>query len=88
MQESIPLLSFPCTFHLKVMGKSNAEFEAAVIAILHTHVPELGEAAVTRRASTQQNYISLNICFTATSRAQLDVLYTELQRCEHVLMTL
>ncbi len=88
MQDSVPLLSFPCDFDIKVMGRAGEEFEATVIAILRKHVPDLGEAAVSRRKSTQQNYISLNIHLNATSRAQLDAIYTDLHQCGQVLMTL
>lgn len=82
------LLTFPCDFLLKVMGQNHPEFEAQVITIVRNHVPALGEGAVSRRASTQQRYVSLTIQFVAQSRAQLDALYQELNNCPLVLMSL
>ena len=88
MQESSSLLKFPCDYHIKVMGRAGEDFETKVIMIMRKYVPDLSDTAVSRRKSTQQNYISLNIHFNASSRAQLDAIYADLQQCEHVLMTL
>jgi uncharacterized protein len=82
------ILTYPCDFLLKVMGENHPEFEATVISIVRNHVPTLGEAAVSRRDSNQQRYVSLSVQFIAHSRAQLDALYQELHDCPRVLMTL
>jgi len=82
------LLKFPCEFPIKVMGPATDEFEYAVIAIFRRHVPDLGEAAVTRRASAANNYAALTVTITATDKAQLDAIYQELNTHELVLMTL
>lgn len=88
MEESSSLLSFPCDYHIKVMGRAGEEFEEKVRAVLRKHIPDLTEEAVTHRKSSQQNYISLNIHIQATSRAQLDAIYTDLNQSGHVLMML
>ena len=88
MDKSAPLLSFPCEFDIKVMGRAGEEFEAKMTALIRRHLPDLAEGAISRRKSTQQNYLSLNIHFTATSREQLDAIYTDLHQCSDVLMTL
>jgi uncharacterized protein len=88
MNTTESLLTFPCDYHLKVMGKRGDEFEMAVLQIVRKHVPTLGEAAVQRRDSAQNNYCSLSIQFTADSRAQLDAMYLELRHCPLVLMAL
>ena len=82
------LLSFPCEYHLKVMGENHPEFEIQVITIVRQHVPGLGEAAISRRDSSQQRYVSLSIQFVAQSREQLDALYQELHNCPRVIMAL
>jgi len=81
-------MTFPCRFPIKVMGRGDEAFEIAVLQILHRHVPDLAENAITRRDSRQGNYAALSIVIQARSRAQLDALYTELSACEQVLMAL
>lgn len=82
------LLSFPCQFPIKVMGRNEPELEATVNTIVRRHVPDLGEGAITLRQSGKGNYISLTVTINATSKAQLDDLYRELSACELTLMVL
>ncbi|MDH5407782.1 MAG: DUF493 domain-containing protein [Gammaproteobacteria bacterium] len=82
------LLSFPCQFPIKVMGRCGIELEAEITTIVRRHVPDLGEAAITMRESKQGNYLALTVNITATSQEQLDNLYRELSACELTLMVL
>jgi putative lipoic acid-binding regulatory protein len=82
------LLEFPCDFVVKVMGRTGPDFEAAAVAILRRHVPDLAEGAVTVRASRAGNYSALSARFRANSREQLDALYRELTACDQVVMAL
>jgi hypothetical protein len=82
------LLKFPCDFVVKVMGRAGPEFEAAAVTILHRHVPDLAEGAISVRASRGGNYLALSATFRATSREQLDALYRELTACDQVVMAL
>jgi len=82
------LFEFPCTFPLKVMGKNLPEFEAAVLAIVRQHVPDLSEGAVTTRPSSGDKWLSLTVTINAQSKAQLDAIYLALNASEHVVMTL
>ncbi len=81
-------LEFPCTFPIKVMGPATEAFEALVVEIMRRHVPDLGEAAVTRRPSRAGTYLALTVTVRATSREQLDNIYRELSAAEQVLMAL
>jgi putative lipoic acid-binding regulatory protein len=82
------LLSFPCEFPIKVMGRSSETFEAEVVGIVRKHAPDLSEDAVTSRASGKGNYIAVTVIVTATSKEQLDNIYLELNAHEDVMMTL
>ena len=82
------VFNLPCTFPLKVIGRNTADFEAFVIAIVQRHVPELDVSLVTSRASSQNAYLSVTVTFIASSREQLDALYSDLSRHEQVLMLL
>ncbi len=82
------LLEFPCQFPIKVMGKSNLEFDLLVIEIVRRHVPDLLEQAVTTRASKDANYVAVTVTIKATSKAQLDAIYQDLTSHPQVLMAL
>jgi uncharacterized protein len=82
------LLSFPCQFPIKIIGKNTPEFEGIVVAILNKHVPDLGEGAIILHPSEQQNYLSMTATINATSQAQLDNLYRDLSGHPEVIMAL
>lgn len=82
------LLEFPCQFPIKIMGHNTPELEATVFEIVRRHVPDLGEGAITQRESRKSKYIALTVTITATSKQQLDALYTELSGHELTLMVL
>jgi len=76
---------FPCEFPIKAMGRASPELEAAVVEIMHRHVPDLGEGAIQMRESGKGNYVSITVFVQARSRAQLDAIYMDLTACELVL---
>ncbi|MEJ2361732.1 MAG: DUF493 domain-containing protein [Gammaproteobacteria bacterium] len=88
MSRDQDIFAFPCRFPIKVMGRGDAAFENAVAQILHKHLPQLPENAISRRNSRQSNYSALTIVIEAQSREQLDAIYRDLTACEHVLMAL
>jgi putative lipoic acid-binding regulatory protein len=79
------LFNFPCEFPVKAMGRACPELEAAVIEIMQRHVPDLGEGAISIRASGKGNYVAITVLVQARSREQLDAIYMDLTACEHVL---
>ena len=83
-----PLLGFPCSFPIKVMGRGGEDFELLVVELVRRHVPDLGEGAVKSRTSRRGNYISVTVTVQARSREQLDAIYRELSACERVIMAL
>jgi putative lipoic acid-binding regulatory protein len=82
------VFSFPCTFPIKAIGRSSADFQATVVSIIRRHAPDLDDSAVTSRFSGQGNYLSISATFMAHSREQLDALYVELTGHEQVLWVL
>jgi len=82
------LLTFPCEFPIKVMGRRSETFESEVVEIVRKHAPDLSEDAVTRRGSGKGNYIAVTVIITATSKEQLDNIYLELNAHKAVMMTL
>ena len=72
------LIPFPSPFPLKIMGRSDANLETIVLAIVRRHDPGFAEAQMEKRASSGGNYLSLTCTVTATSKEMLDALYSEL----------
>jgi len=82
------LLTFPCEFPIKVMGRSSETFETEVVGIVRKHAPDLSRNAVTSRTSGKGNYVAITVIVTATSKEQLDNIYLELNAHKAVMMTL
>ena len=72
------LLEFPCDFPLKIMGKAENELAQVVLEIVTKHAPGFDGASMEMRASSGGNYLSLTCTVVATSKPQLDALYTDL----------
>jgi uncharacterized protein len=72
------LLEFPCDFPLKIMGKAQDELVQVVLEIVTKHAPDFDCARMEMRASSGGNYLSLTCTVVATSKPQLDALYTDL----------
>ena len=82
------LLTFPCDFPLKIVGKANADFEALVQTALHKHFPGISEKAIYKRPSKDGNFLAITAMVHAESKAQLDAVYQELTASPLVLMML
>ncbi len=81
-------LTFPCAFPIKVMGRTQAGFAQAVVAVVRKHAPDFDPATLEMRASRAGNYLSVTATIQARSRAQLDDLYRDLTSHPMVTMVL
>lgn len=86
--EPRPLLEFPCSFPLKVIGRDDGGFEQFVRDLIARHVPASETGEVSSRPSGEGNYLSVTVTFTATSQEQIDRIYEELSAQNRVLMVL
>lgn len=82
------LLTFPCQFPIKVMGKNQPGFAATVVTLVQRHAPDFDATSVQTRLSKGDRYLALTLIVHATSRAQLDAIYHDLTACEDVAMAL
>lgn len=82
------LLKFPCQFAIKAMGRNDGQFDLLMIEIMHRHIPDFYEQAVTARKSKDGNYLSITVTIQASSKAQLDSIYQDLSSHPQVLMAL
>ncbi len=79
---------FPCQFPIKAMGKNIPDLDAVIVEIVRRHVVDLPEGAVKTRLSKGGNFISITVEIEAQSKAQLDAIYTDLNACPNIVMTL
>jgi putative lipoic acid-binding regulatory protein len=75
---SASLIEYPSQFPIKVMGVHSDGFVEAIVAVARRHDPTFDESNVELRPSRAGNYLGITITITATSREQLDALYTDL----------
>ncbi len=78
------LMTFPCSYPLKVMGENTSEFYSVVCAIVEKHVGAKSEITYSVRTSSGEKYMSVTATFSARSEEQLAGLYKELS--EHPLV--
>jgi putative lipoic acid-binding regulatory protein len=74
-------IAFPTAFPIKILGRREGGFTAAVIGIVTRHAPDFVPGTIETRPSREGKYISLTATVNATSQEQLDALYREL--CDH-----
>lgn len=72
------LIDYPTDFPIKVMGKRAPGFTETVVALVKQHAPDFKAETIEVRPSKQGTYLSLTITVRATSREQLDALYSAL----------
>jgi len=87
-EDRLELLDFPCDFPIKAFGQGGENFDLTVVEIVRRHAPNLGEGAVSVRASRGGRYQAVTVTIRATDQAQLDAIYHDLSACESVLMAL
>jgi len=88
MQTELSPIEYPLDFPIKVMGRNKPGFAQTVTAIVLRHAPDFDASTLEMRPSKQNNYLSLTCTIRATSREQLDALYTELSGHPAVSMVL
>jgi putative lipoic acid-binding regulatory protein len=77
LAEVATTLVFPCTFPIKIMGRTQDGFAQAVADVVCRHAPDFDPSAW-RCASKEGNWLSFTATVNANSREQLDNLYREL----------
>lgn len=82
------LLTFPCVFPMKVMGRREDGFAQTVSEIVMRHATDFRPETMEMRSSKNGRYLSLTVTINARSRAQLDALYSELSKHPMVMMVL
>ncbi len=87
-EEPPSLLTFPCVFPIKVVGRREDGYAQTVSDIVVKHAPDFHPDTIEMRASRNGRYLSLTVTINARSREQLDALYSELSKHPLVMMVL
>ena len=87
-EPSEELLSFPCEFQIKAMGKQALGFDGRVRKIVLRHLGGAKILDIRTRESSTAKYVSVSCTIEATSRAQLDAIYLDLNSKSDILLTL
>ncbi|HED15756.1 MAG TPA: DUF493 domain-containing protein [Gammaproteobacteria bacterium] len=82
------LLSFPCSFPIKAMGKAEHDIEAIFLEILQRHAPGQPDYSVKIQTSSKGGFVSVTMTIEASSREQLDAIYQDLTDHTSILMSL
>lgn len=80
------LITFPCDFHIKVVGKNSPEFRQVVLDLISQHLE--GTFPLAERPSKDQNFLALTVTIYVENQEQLDNIYRALSAHELVLMVL
>ena len=86
MSAESSLLTFPCDLPIKVLGRNEAAFRDAAIAIVSAHYG--AQHRVAEQLSREGAYLSLTITVRAASREQVDAVYNDLVAAPQILMVL
>ncbi len=87
-RERKSLMTFPCTFPLKIIGKNEEGFALLVASIIRRHVPGIDGTEMNRTVSEGGKYLSITVTFIAQSQEQLDALYSDLGKHEEIIIVL
>lgn len=72
------LITYPCHFPIKVMGRVHDDFQSAMAELVRGFDPAFDPATIEVRPSRSGNYLGLTLIVRVTSREQLDDLYRAL----------
>ena len=82
------VMSFPCSFPIKLMGRETDEFRRTVRKLVEKHTGPLEDDAVESSLSRNGRFVSATITVVAESREQLDNIYRDATAHDDVIMAL
>jgi putative lipoic acid-binding regulatory protein len=80
-EEQKPIIEFPCSFPIKMMGRDQESFRKSAVEVVGRHAGELADNAIRTSMSRNGNFLSITITIEARSQEQLDNIYNDL--CSH-----
>lgn len=71
-----------------MMGRDTPEFRQLARGLVENHAGPVADGAVKAAISRNGRFVSITVTFTATSRRQLDAIYSDASSHDEVLMAL
>jgi len=88
MSKNESLLTFPCSFPIKIMGRDEEGFRHAAVLLVEQHAGKLSDDAISTSSSRNGNFLAITITIQAQSQEQLDRIYNDLSEHEAVMVAL
>ena len=82
------VITFPCSFPIKLMGRETAEFRQTARKLVEKHTGPLDDDAIESALSRNGRFVSVTITIIAESREQLDNIYRDATAHDDVIMAL
>ncbi len=81
-------LEFPCQFVFKAVGLTHPKLSQIVFDIVKKYSPEIKQSQLHSNKSSAEKYTSVTISIKATSKNQIDDIYSNLNASEFIKMVL
>ena len=82
------VMSFPCSFPIKLMGRETDEFRQTARELVEKHTGPLEDDAIESSLSRNGRFVSVTVTVIAESREQLDNIYRDATAHDDVIMAL
>ena len=82
------IMTFPCSFPIKLMGRETDEFRQTAREIVEKHTGPLEDDAIESSLSRNGRFVSVTVTVIAESREQLDNIYRDATAHDDVIMAL
>jgi putative lipoic acid-binding regulatory protein len=82
------VLTFPCRFPVKMMGRDTPEFHAAALRLIEQHAGTPDAADVRTSPSRNGRFVSMTVTIEATSQEQLDAIYRDASAQAEIMVAL
>jgi putative lipoic acid-binding regulatory protein len=82
------VMTFPCSFPIKLMGRESAVFRQTARELVEKHTGPLEDGAIESSLSRNGRFVSVTITVVAESREQLDNIYRDATAHDDVIMAL
>lgn len=86
--KSESLIDFPCKFPIKVLGRDDANFYSAAKTILIKHSQKIPDNNTKKNSSKKGKYIALTFIVNVNNQIELDEIYVDLSKNDHILYVL
>lgn len=86
--EEKPLLTFPCRFPIKAMGKNTTQYRAAIAEIVAATTKAHQNIVLNEQLSANQRYLAYTIIGEFAAQSEVDLVYQALSKEPLVIMAL